>query len=81
MTDLKQLLIDIVRGIVSNPDAVCVTESVGEAATSLTLTVAPDDMGRVIGKNGRVANSIRVVMKAAAIARNVRINVEIRDAE
>ena len=78
MTVLKQTLFDIATAIVDSPDEVTVVgEEVGDTV-NLTLSVAPDDMGMVIGRNGRIAKAIRTVMKAAATTRNKKVNVEIK---
>ena len=78
MTDLKETLIGIARAIVDNPDEVTVLETVDKKEVNLVLSVAPEDMGMVIGKNGKIAKAIRTVMKAAASTDNRRVNVEIR---
>jgi len=78
MTVLKQTLLDIASAIVDSPDEVTVAgEEVGDTV-NLTLSVAPDDMGMVIGRNGKIAKAIRTVMKAAATTRNKKVNVEIK---
>lgn len=78
MTVLKQTLIDIATAIVDSPDEVTVVgEEVGDTV-NLTLSVAPDDMGMVIGRGGKIAKAIRTVMKAAATTRNKKVNVEIK---
>ena len=78
MTDLKETLTGIARAIVDNPSEVTVLETVDGKDVNLVLSVAPDDMGMVIGKNGRIAKAIRTVMKAAASADSKRVNVEIK---
>ncbi len=78
MTDLKETLTGIARAIVDNPDEVTVLETVDKKEVNLVLSVAPEDMGMVIGKNGKIAKAIRTVMKAAASTDNRRVNVEIR---
>ena len=79
MAELQTTLHDIAAAIVDSPDEVKVTrEDEGDTVT-LTLTVAPDDMGMVIGRHGRIAKAIRTVMKAAAAESGKRVNVEIRD--
>ena len=78
MTDLKETLCGIARAIVDNPDSVSVEENVEGKKVNLTLHVAEDDMGMVIGKQGRIAKAIRTVMRAAASADNRDVNVEIR---
>lgn len=74
---MKELLESIARNLVDNPDEVSVNEVEGEKSLILELRVADDDMGKVIGKQGRIAKAIRTVMKAAAIRNNKRIVVEI----
>lgn len=74
---MKELLESIARNLVDNPDEVTVNEVEGEKSLILELRVASDDMGKVIGKQGRIAKAIRTVMKAAAVRNNKRIVVEI----
>ncbi len=74
---MKELLEKIARSLVDNPDEVSVTEVDDDQSLILELRVAEDDMGKVIGKQGRIAKAIRVVMKAAAIRENKRVVVEI----
>ena len=78
MADLKQTLHNIAAAIVDNPDEVVVTCNETENCINLTLSVAPDDMGMVIGKNGRIAKAIRMVIKAAAAGTAKKVNVDIR---
>ena len=78
MTDLKETLTGIARAIVDNPDEVTVLETVDKKEVNLVLSVAPEDMGMVIGKNGKIAKAIRTVMNAVASADQRRVNVEIR---
>ena len=74
---MKELLITIAKNLVEFPDKLEVIEEQAGGITTLKLKVAPEDMGKVIGKQGRIARSIRTVIKAAAIHENVRVNVEI----
>ena len=76
---MQELLITIVKGLVENPDAVTVTvDDVDDRGVVVYhLHVAEDDMGRVIGKQGRIAKAIRTVMRAAAIRNDVKIQVDI----
>jgi len=74
---MKELLELIAKGLVDNPDEVVVREIPGERTTVLELKVAPDDMGKVIGRQGRIAKAIRSVVKAAAIHNNVHVTIEI----
>lgn len=74
---MKDLLIIIAKALVDEPDAVSVTETEEESNVVLGLRVAEGDMGKVIGKQGRIAKSIRTVMKAAASHENKKVIVEI----
>ncbi len=74
---MKELLENIARLLVDNPDEVSVNEIEGEKSLILELKVANEDMGKVIGKQGRIAKAIRTVMKAAAVRSNKRVVVEI----
>ena len=76
---MEQLLLDIARGLVEDKDAVQIVadEPNDEGVTVYHLKVADTDTGRVIGKQGRIAKSIRVVMRAAAARSNQKIMVEI----
>lgn len=78
MAELKQILSDIAKSIVDQPDEVVVTEEADGNSVTLTLNVAPDDMGKVIGKHGRIAKSIRLLMRAAATSTGRKVSVEIR---
>ena len=74
---MKELLAVIAKSLVDEPDAVQVSEREGDRATVLELRVADADMGKVIGKQGRIAKCIRTVMKAAASRENKHVVVEI----
>lgn len=78
MTDLKETLCGIAKAIVDNPDEVSVQETSDGNKVNLTLNVAEEDMGMVIGKHGKIAKAIRTVMRAAASADGKDVNVEIR---
>ena len=67
----------IARALVSKPDEVSVTEEVNGSEVLVKLRVADDDIGKVIGKSGRIAKAMRTVVKAAAIRQNIRVTVEI----
>ena len=77
--ELKKVLTDIVCSIVDKPEEVQITEEEDGDTLVLVLNVAPDDMGKVIGKHGRIAKAIRLVIKAAAAGSDKRVDVEIRD--
>ncbi len=76
---MKELLLTVAKGLVREPDAVVVTEDApdSEGVIVYHLHVAEDDMGRVIGKQGRIAKAIRTVMRAAAIRKDMKVAVEI----
>lgn len=74
---MKELVEVIAKALVDNPDEVVVTETGDDNEVTVTLTVAQADMGKVIGKNGRIAQSIRSVVKAAASKDPRKINVKI----
>ncbi|GAA0078033.1 KH domain-containing protein [Clostridium weizhouense] len=74
---MKELVEFIAKSLVDNPDEVTVNEIIGEQSIILELKVAPEDMGRVIGKQGRIAKAIRTVIKSVAIKQNKRVIVEI----
>jgi len=76
--DLAQVLTNIARAIVDNPDAVNVVETVNGNNVELVLTVAEGDTGMVIGRHGRIAKAIRQVMKAAANTCGKHVTVEIQ---
>ncbi|MDD6024057.1 MAG: KH domain-containing protein [Oscillospiraceae bacterium] len=73
---MKELLLYMAQNLVDHPDAVTVTEIEGEE-TTLELRVAPEDMGKVIGRQGRIAKEIRTIMKSVAQRRGQHVNVEI----
>ncbi len=74
---MKELLETIAKALVDYPEDVFVNEVEGEKSMILELKVSKDDMGKVIGKQGRIAKAIRTVVKAAAIKENIRVSVEI----
>ena len=78
---MQELLLALAQGLVEDKAAVRVTEDEPneEGVIVYHLTVAEDDMGRVIGKQGRIAKAIRVVMRAAAVRKNKKVMVEIDD--
>lgn len=74
---MVELVTDIVKAIVDKPDAVEVKEVEGERAAIIEIKVAPDDVGKVIGREGRIINSLRQIVRAAAGKENKRITVEL----
>ena len=74
---MKELVEIIAKSLVDKPEDVRVNEVAGEESIILELKVSPEDMGKVIGKQGRIAKAIRTVVKAAAIKENKKVVVEI----
>lgn len=74
---MKELLETIAKALVDYPDEVSVTEVDGDNTLILELRVSKEDMGKVIGKQGRIAKAIRTVVKASAVKENIRVVVEI----
>ena len=74
---MKELLLYVAKQLVDDPEAVTVTEREDGESTVLELRVAPEDMGKVIGKQGRIAKALRSVVKAAATKANKKVVVEI----
>lgn len=74
---MKELVEVVAKALVDNPDEVVVTERTEGKNVIIELHVAPSDMGKVIGKQGRIAKSIRSVVKAASSKDNKRVDVEI----
>lgn len=78
---MKELVEYIVKALVDKPDQINVKETAGESITILEIKTAPEDVGKVIGREGRIANSIRAIVKAAAAKQNKKVTVEILTAE
>ncbi|MSR89260.1 MAG: KH domain-containing protein [Candidatus Margulisbacteria bacterium] len=74
---MKALVYTIVKELVDAPDEVVIKETAGDTIVILEISVAPADVGKVIGKDGRIANAIRTVVKAAAAKHDKRVTVEI----
>jgi len=74
---MKELVLDIAKALVDNPDEVKIEETIKEDEIVLTLSVSEDDMGKVIGKQGRIAKAIRTVIKSAANRENKKVSLEI----
>jgi len=74
---MKDLLILLAKSLVDSPELVEVIEEQKEGTTVLRLKVGPDDVGKVIGKQGRIARAIRTLVKAAAIHEEKKVSVEI----
>ena len=76
---MKDLLLYMAKNLVDNPDAVSVNEMTEEDGLVLELRVAPEDMGKVIGRQGRIAKEIRTIIKTVAQRTGERVTVEIMD--
>jgi uncharacterized protein len=77
MSSMKSLVEFMAKSIVNDPDAVSVEETQRAGSITLLLSVAVDDMGRIIGKQGRVANAMRTLVRVAAIKEGKRASLEI----
>ena len=76
---MKDLLLYIAQNLVDNPDAVSVTEIDRDGEVTLELRVAPEDMGKVIGRQGRIATEIRTLVRSVGQRTGTRVFVEIAD--
>lgn len=74
---MKKLVEEVAKALVASPDAVSVRELEGDQNTILELRVAPGDLGKVVGKQGRTARSIRTLLAAASMKSNRRFTLEI----
>ena len=74
---MKNLVELLVKSLVDDQEKVLVTETTGNSVVIIEITVAPEDVGKIIGKEGRIANAIRTVVKAAGAKQNKKVTVEI----
>ncbi len=77
MSEMKDLVEYIAKALADDPEQVHVSEIEGESSLILELRVAPDDMGRIIGKNGRTANAMRALIRVIAAKQGKRVTLEI----
>ena len=77
MAELERLLLVLARSLVEDPDAVEVSGTETETRVDLELRVAPEDMGKIIGRQGRTIRAVRTVVKAASVKLGKRVNVEV----
>jgi len=77
MSNMKNLIEYIAKAMVSQPEQVAVDEISNRRGTTLTLTVAPEDMGRIIGKGGRMANAMRTLLRVASVRSGDHVTLEI----
>jgi len=78
---MKELVEYLVKALVDKPEEVKISQTEGESVTILEIRVASDDAGKVIGKDGRIANAIRTIVKAAGAKNKKRVTVEIMTQE
>jgi len=69
----------VVKALVDNPDAVVINRTVDEMGVLLTLTVHADDMGKIIGKDGNTAKSLRTLLRVVGMKHNARVNLKINE--
>jgi len=74
---VKEVIEVLAKALVDHPDQVIVAQNTTEKTVHLQLTVAPEDMGKVIGKQGKIANAMRTIVKAAAVKDGRRVIVDI----
>ena len=77
MAQLESLLLILARSLVEEPDKVEVFGAETDSRVDLELRVAPEDMGRIIGRQGRTIRAVRTVVKAASVQLGKRVNVEV----
>lgn len=69
----------VIKALVDHPEAVVITRSVDEMGVLLTLTVSPDDMGKIIGRDGNIAKAIRTLLRVVGMKHNARVNLKINE--
>ena len=69
----------VIKALVDNPDAVMITRTVDEMGVLLTLTVHPDDMGKIIGRDGNIAKALRTLLRVVGMKHNARVNLKINE--
>lgn len=74
---MKELLEYLIKAIVDEPDAIEVREVAGEKALVFEIKVAESDIGKVIGKHGRIINAIRTLVRAAAVKEGMKVSIEL----
>jgi predicted RNA-binding protein YlqC (UPF0109 family) len=69
----------VVKALVNNPDAIVTTRTIDQMGVLLTLTVHPDDMGKIIGKSGKTAEALRILLRVVGMKHNARVNLKINE--
>ena len=77
----EKFLVDVITALVDNPDAVEVTRTVDEMGVLMTLKVHPEDMGKIIGRSGNTAKSIRTLLRVVGMKNGARVNLKIVEPE
>ena len=77
----QEFLEFVIKGLVDNPDAVQTDRKVDEMGVLITLKVDPQDMGKIIGRNGQTAKAIRSLLRVVGIKNNARVNLKIEEPE
>jgi uncharacterized protein len=75
----QEFLEYVVKALVDNPDSIQSTRTIDQMGVLLTLTVNPDDMGKIIGKSGKTAESLRVLLRVVGMKHNARVNLKINE--
>ena len=75
----QQFLEYVVKALVDHPDDVAIARTVDEMGVLLTLTVSPEDMGKVIGKDGNIAKALRTLLRGVGMKHNARVNLKINE--
>lgn len=75
----QQFLEYVVKALVDHPDEVTIVRTVDEMGVLLTLTVSPEDMGKVIGKDGNIAKALRTLLRVVGMKHNARVNLKINE--
>jgi len=75
----QEFLEQVTKALVDNPDSVEIVRSVDEMGVLLTLTVHPDDMGKIIGKDGATAKALRILLRVVGMKNNARVNLKINE--
>lgn len=69
----------VIKALVDHPEAVVITRTVDEMGVLLTLTVHPDDMGKIIGRDGNIAKALRTLLRVVGMKHNARVNLKINE--
>lgn len=76
---MRELLLSMAEGLVDHPEDIIIDMDENGGLIQLSLSVNPEDVGKVIGKQGKIANAMRQILKACAIKENCKVNLEIKE--